>query len=77
MHLPCIHYKYTYDASAQGNSPAFRRAAGVDRNVERVKSLMAQCVDHMNREHDVHDLCSAWPRRLVELVAADGERLKY
>ena len=55
----------------------FRRAAGVDRNVERVKSLMAQCVDHINREHDVHDLCSAWPRRLVELVAAEGERLKY
>ena len=55
----------------------FRRAAGVDRNVERVKSLMAQCVSHINREHDVHDLCSAWPRRLVELVAADGERLKY
>ena len=55
----------------------FRRAAGVDRNVERVKSLMAQCVSHIYREHDVHDLCSAWPRRLVELVAADGERLKY
>ena len=49
----------------------------MDRNVERVKALMAQCVSHINREHDVHDLCSAWPRRLVELVAADGERLKY
>ena len=42
---------------------------GDDRNVERVKSLMTQCVD-------VHDLCSAGPRRLEELVAADGERLK-
>ena len=42
----------------------------------RVKSLMTQCVDHINREHNVHDLCSAWPRRLEELVAADGERLK-
>ena len=43
---------------------------GDDCNVERVKSPMTQCVD-------VHDLCSAWPRRLVELVAAEGERLKY
>ena len=55
----------------------FRRAAGMHRNVERVKDLMSQCVDHINREHDVHDLCSAWPRRLVELVAAGGERLTY
>ena len=34
-------------------------------------------IDHINREYDVHGLCSAWPRRLVELVAAEGERLKY
>ena len=54
----------------------FRRAAGVDRNVERVKSLMAKCVDHNNREHDVHDLCSAWPRRLEGLVGCGGQRLK-
>ena len=55
----------------------FRRAADLGRNVERVKSLMGECIRHIHKEHDVHGLSSAWPRRLEELVAAEGERLKY
>ena len=55
----------------------FRRAAGLEENVRRMKTCMAACVEHINRAYNVEELSSAWPRRLQELVAAEGERLKY
>ena len=55
----------------------FSRAADLDINVERVKALMVQCIRHINQEYEVEALCSAWPKRLRDLVDNGGERLKY
>lgn len=55
----------------------FRRAAALDLNIERVKALMVDCIGHINQEYDVDALCSAWPKRLRNLVDSEGERLKY
>ena len=32
---------------------------------------------HINQKYDVDALCSAWPKRLRDLVDSEGERLKY
>ena len=55
----------------------FHRSKGLEHNLARVKTLMATCVEHINGQYDVEALCSAWPRRLEEVVLANGERMKY
>ena len=55
----------------------FSRAQNVQRNVDRVKSVMAECVAEINTSYEVGDLCSAFPRRMQEVIDGGGERLKY
>lgn len=55
----------------------FTRAADLYANVERMRAVMAQCLQHINTNNDVLKLCNAWPKRLQELVDNEGERLKY
>ena len=55
----------------------FHRSQGLAHNIARVKTGMSSCVEHINGHYAVEDLCSSWPRRLEELVLANGERLKY
>lgn len=35
------------------------------------------CQRHINKEYDVSGLCSSLPRRITELLAAKGDRLKW
>ena len=40
-------------------------------------ATMDQCMRHINAEHDVEGLCCSFPKRLDELRACKGERMKY
>jgi hypothetical protein len=50
----------------------FSRSQSLESNVERVKTLMATCVQHINANHHVRDLCSSFPRRLGDVVEGEG-----
>jgi hypothetical protein len=38
---------------------------------------MASSVKHINDNYDVASLCKSLPRRVDEVIAAKGERLKH
>ena len=41
------------------------------------RALLEQCGEHLNAEYDVGGLCKAFPKRLRELIAAEGERFSH
>ena len=43
----------------------------------RLEAMLLECEQHINANHDVHGLCRQFPRRLAELVEAEGGRPKY
>ena len=38
---------------------------------------LKECQTYLNRNFDVDDLCSSYPRRMQELEDAQGERLNH
>ena len=43
----------------------------------RLEAMLLECEQRINASHDVDGLCRQFPRRLAELVEAEGGRLKY
>jgi hypothetical protein len=41
------------------------------------EAAMAASVEHINDNYEVADLCRSFPRRVDELIAAKGGRLKH
>ena len=40
-------------------------------------ALLEQCAEHINAAYDVGGLCKAFPKRLREVIAAQGERFSH
>ena len=51
------------------------KGAGVADMERQFRAILEQCAQHINAEYDVGGLCKAFPTRLRELIAAEGERL--
>ena len=50
---------------------------GVADMERQFRAILEQCAQHINAEYDVGGLCKAFPTRLRELIAAEGERLSH
>ena len=55
----------------------FKSVANVRDNQKVFAKLLKQCEAHINSNYDVCALCRSFPRRINEMVAAKGDRLKY
>ena len=44
---------------------------------QQCRALLEECGEYINREYDVGALCRSFPKRLQELLAAEGERLSH
>ena len=53
------------------------KGAGVADMERQFRAILEQCAQHINAEYDVGGLCKAFPTRLRELIAAEGERLSH
>ena len=51
--------------------------ASVDEKIAGVAALLSKLKRYINHHYDVDSLCSSLPRRVEELIAAEGGRLKY
>ena len=54
-----------------------RRRPDLEENKQAVVAALAQCAKHINEEYEVSELCKSMPRRVDELLLAQGGRLKY
>ena len=55
----------------------FSRHGSLDAQQTRLEAMLLECEQHINSNHDVDGLCRQFPRRMEELVDAEGGRLKY
>lgn len=46
-------------------------------NVARFRRTLKACEEYINAAYKVRDLCYSFPRRIQELIDAEGKRLKY
>ena len=54
----------------------FKWLPKVEDNMKLFKMRMKKCETHINNSYDVLGLCKAFPKRLDELIAAGGDRLR-
>ena len=55
----------------------FKIVPNVRDNQKLFAKLLKQCEAHINAHYDVAALCKSFPRRIAELIAAKGDRLRY
>lgn len=55
----------------------FRRTEDMAENEQRFRQTMTACAKHINANFDVESLCRSFPKRLQELEAAKGSRLRH
>ena len=55
----------------------FKSVSNVRDNQKVFATLLKPCEAHINSSFDVSALCRSFPRRVRELLAAKGDRLKY
>ena len=55
----------------------FKSVSNVRDNQKLFAKLLKQCESHINANYEVAALCKSFPRRIVELIASRGDRLRY
>ena len=55
----------------------FKTVSNVRDNQKVFAKLLKQCEAHINAHYEVTALCKSFPRRIAELIAAKGDRLRY
>ena len=54
-----------------------QKGCGIAAMKEAFARTMNDCMSHINAEYDVADLSACYPKRMADLRARKGERLKY
>ena len=54
-----------------------QRGNGLDHMQRELEGALSDCVKHINANYDVESLSKSFPRRVDELLAAEGERLSH
>ena len=55
----------------------FSRSGSLDVQEARLRGVLSDCANYINEHHEVERLCRSFPRRLEELKAKGGDRLKH
>ena len=54
-----------------------RLVQSMEKNRDRVKTVLQEACSHINTFYEVDDLCNSFPERLKLLFEKQGEKLKY
>jgi hypothetical protein len=55
----------------------YKHGPTLEANITMFRAALKDCERHINSQYDVDGLCKSLPRRIGELIDAEGDRLPY